>query len=119
MFIGFRYKKPHAEEAMEKTKPINPNIQQRKVTALVNIHTHAGFSSAGQQGHSNSMESKVNNLYKSKASIKHRKEIRNSLHQTLAKENTWNTGGGGLRWIGRRAGKRGWWWVGTLLEGNP
>ena len=44
--IVFRYKKPHAVLAMKKTKPINQK-QQKKVTALVNIHYRAGFSSAG------------------------------------------------------------------------
>jgi len=44
----FRYKKPHAALAMEKTKPIN----QKQVTkeshgTNLNIHYRAGFSSAG------------------------------------------------------------------------
>jgi len=46
-FIVFRYKKPHAALAMEKTKPINQKQKQRKVTARVNIYYRAGFSSAG------------------------------------------------------------------------
>ena len=46
-FIVFRYKKPHAALAMERTKPINQKHKQRKVTAPVNIHYRAGFSSAG------------------------------------------------------------------------
>jgi len=46
-FIVFRYKKPHAALAMETTKPINQKHKQRKVTAPVNIHYCAGFSSAG------------------------------------------------------------------------
>jgi len=31
MFIVFRYKKPHAALAMERTKPINQKHKQRKV----------------------------------------------------------------------------------------
>ena len=46
VLIVFRYKKPHAALGMKKTKPINQK-QQKKVTALVNIHYCAGFSSAG------------------------------------------------------------------------
>jgi len=46
-FIVFRYKKPHAALAMERTKPINQKHKQRKVTAPVNIHYRPGFSSAG------------------------------------------------------------------------
>ena len=47
-FIVFRYKKPHAALAMEKTKPINQKKhKQSKVTAPVSIHYRAGFSSAG------------------------------------------------------------------------
>ena len=46
-FIVFRYKKPHAALAMERTKPINQKHKQRKVMAPVNIHYRAGFSSAG------------------------------------------------------------------------
>ena len=46
-FIVFRYKKPHAALAMERTKPINQKHKQRKVTAPVSIHYRAGFSSAG------------------------------------------------------------------------
>jgi len=34
-FIVFRYKKPHAALAMERTKPINPKQKQKKVTAPV------------------------------------------------------------------------------------
>ena len=47
VFIVIRYKKPHAALAMERTKPINQKHKQRKVTAPVNIHYRAGFSSAG------------------------------------------------------------------------
>ena len=46
-FIVFRYKKPHAALAMERRKPINQKHKQKKVTAPVNIHYRAGFSSAG------------------------------------------------------------------------
>jgi len=38
VFIVFRYKKPHAALAMEKTKPINQKHKQGKVTAPINIH---------------------------------------------------------------------------------
>jgi len=34
-FIVFRYKKPHAALAMEKTKPINQKHKHKKLTALV------------------------------------------------------------------------------------
>ena len=44
-FIVFRYNKPHAALAMERTKPINQKHKQKKVTAPVNIHYHTGFSS--------------------------------------------------------------------------
>ena len=46
-FIVLRYKKPHKALAMERTKPINQKHKQWKVTAPVNIHERAGFSSAG------------------------------------------------------------------------
>jgi len=47
-FIVFRYKKPHAALAMERTKPINQkNINKRKSRHQVSIHYRAGFSSAG------------------------------------------------------------------------
>jgi len=59
-FIVFRYKKPHAALAMERTKPINPKHKQKKVTAPVNIHYHAGFSSAGPAATYNK-ESTANN----------------------------------------------------------
>jgi len=45
-FIVFRYKMPHAALAMQKTKPIKQKLKHRKVTAPVNIHYRAGFSSA-------------------------------------------------------------------------
>ena len=60
-FIVFRYKKPHAALAMEKTKPINQKHKQRKVTAPVNIHYRAGFSSAGPSATYNK-ESATHNL---------------------------------------------------------
>jgi len=37
-FIVFRYKKPHAALAIERTKPINQKHKQKKVKAPVNIH---------------------------------------------------------------------------------
>jgi len=37
-FIVFRYKKPHAALAMERTKPIYQKHKQKKVMAPVNIH---------------------------------------------------------------------------------
>ena len=42
-FIVFRYKKPDAALAMERTKPINQKHKQRKVTAPVNIHLSRRF----------------------------------------------------------------------------
>ena len=59
-FIVFRYKKPHAALAMERTKPINQKHKQRKVMAPVNIHYRAGFSSAGPTATYNK-ESTTNN----------------------------------------------------------
>jgi len=59
-FIVFRYKKPHAALAMERTKPINHKHKQKKVTAPVNIHYRAGFSSAGPTATYNK-ESTTNN----------------------------------------------------------
>jgi len=59
-FIVFRYKKPHAALAMERTKPINQKHKQRKVTAPVNVHYRAGFSSAGPTATYNK-ESTTNN----------------------------------------------------------
>ena len=46
-FIVFRYKKPYAALAMERTKHINQKHKHRKVTAPISIHYRAGFSSAG------------------------------------------------------------------------
>jgi len=46
-FIVLRYKKPHAALAMERTKPINQNINKRKSRHQLNVHYRAGFSSAG------------------------------------------------------------------------
>jgi len=37
-FIVFRYKRPYAALAMERTKPINQKHKQKKVTAPLNIH---------------------------------------------------------------------------------
>jgi len=37
-FIVFRYKKPDAGLAIERTKPLNQKQKQKKVTAPVNIH---------------------------------------------------------------------------------
>ena len=59
-FIVFTYKKPHAAQAMERTKPINQKHKQKKVTAPVNIHYRAGFSSAGPSATYNK-ESTTNN----------------------------------------------------------
>ena len=59
--LFIRYKKPHAALAMERTKPINQKHKQKKVTALVNIHYRAGFSSAGPSATYNK-ESTTNNL---------------------------------------------------------
>ena len=47
VFIVFRYKKPHAALAMERTKPINQKDKQKQVTAPVNVHHRTGFSSSG------------------------------------------------------------------------
>ena len=47
-FIVFRYKKPHAALAMERTKPINQITNNpRKLQHQLSIHYRAGFSSAG------------------------------------------------------------------------
>ena len=47
-FIVFRYQKPHAALAMERTKPINQiTNNKRKLRNQLNIHYRAGFSSAG------------------------------------------------------------------------
>jgi len=59
--LFIRYKKPHAALAMERTKPINQKHKQKKVTAPVNIHCCAGFSSAGPSATYNK-ESTTNNL---------------------------------------------------------
>jgi len=37
-FIVFRYKKPHAALARERTKPVNQKHKERKVTAPVNMY---------------------------------------------------------------------------------
>ena len=58
--LFIRYKKPHAALAMERTKPINQKHKQKKVTAPVNIHYRAGFSSAGPSAAYNK-ESTTNN----------------------------------------------------------
>ena len=60
-FIVFRYKKPRAALAMERTKPINLKHKQKKVTAPVNIHYRAGFSSAGPSA-THKRESTTNNF---------------------------------------------------------
>jgi len=60
-FIVFRYKKPHAALAMERTKPINQKHKHKKVTAPISIHYHAGFSSAGPSATCN-MESTTNSF---------------------------------------------------------
>jgi len=67
--IVFRYKKPHAVRAMERTKPINPNKKQKKVTAPVNIHTDGGFSSAGPKATLTVRKVKSYNFYDRKAYI--------------------------------------------------
>jgi len=60
-FIVFRYKKPHAALAMERTKPINQKHKQKKVTAPVKYPLFcAGFSSAGPAATCNK-ESTTNN----------------------------------------------------------
>jgi len=47
-FIVFRYKKPDAALAMEKTKPINQKqITKESHGTSLNIHYRAGFSSPG------------------------------------------------------------------------
>jgi len=65
---------------MEKTKLINPNKQQRKVTAPVNIHTQGGFSSAGPKASLSVRKEKSYHLYERKAHISNRKENLHSLH---------------------------------------
>jgi len=44
-FIVFRYKKPHAELAIERTKPINQKQPHRKVTAPIKVYYHKGSPS--------------------------------------------------------------------------
>ena len=60
LFVS-RYKKPHAALAMERTKAINQKHKQRKVTAPVNIHCRAGFSSAGPSAYI-TRKAQTNNL---------------------------------------------------------
>jgi len=61
-FIVFRYKKPLAALAMERTKPINQKHKQKQDTAPVNIHYRAGFSSAGPMATHLIRKPQTNNL---------------------------------------------------------
>ena len=58
--LFFRYKKPHAALAMERTKPINQNINKGKSRHQLNVHYRSGFSSAGPTASYNK-ESTTNN----------------------------------------------------------
>jgi len=50
-FIVFRYKKPHAALAMERTKPINQNNKQKKDTAPSNYPLSRRFLLRWASGH--------------------------------------------------------------------
>jgi len=50
-FIDFRYKKPHAALAMERTKPINQKHKQKKVTARVKYPLLRRFLLRRANGH--------------------------------------------------------------------
>jgi len=86
----------------------------------LNIHTRAGFSSAGPKATLTARKVKSYNSYKRNAYIGYRKEIttrytlRPQPRKTLG---TWGAAGWGER--GGSAGRRGEWWAGTLLEGTP
>jgi len=51
VFIVFRYKKPHAALAMERTKPINQKQKQKKVTAPVKYSLFRRFLLRRAFGH--------------------------------------------------------------------
>ena len=128
-FIVFRYKKPRAVLAMERTKPINPKQQQKKVMAPISIHYRAGFSSAGPSAtYKRKVQTNLLSCLKRHAHISSRKEKPNEKTLYLSqRKNTKNRGGhhggregkgGGGRGCGWREHRRGEPGGGDAYEGS-
>jgi len=106
---------------MERTNAINPNNKQKKVTAPVNIHSHRGFSSPGPRATLTVRKEKSYNFVKKESLYKLQERNLYSLNSyyASAKENTWNTGGGGFGGDRRKGGEEGGMEGRNIVGGNP
>jgi len=119
-FIVFRYKKPHAALAMEKTKPIKQKQLTKESYGTSQISTIAQVSPPPGQRPNITRKVQTNNLVIWQGKLIYKvKERKPSVPIPLPTKKHQRPGGAPWGERDRTGGRRGGWWVGTLKGEIP